>query len=203
LTPATYRDLAVTNGWLAANRVVDASSLARALSNRFSKRYLEECGVPTTVKTGFWAALMLQAKTDLPYAPIKHALLQTLLSAPAAQGSSITFAPPGPSASSNRRVDEFYSRGAKAELKRLIRSGEQVTTEAFLRGVGCLGAYRHRGDQLPDLRAVVREFRGSVATVKRLQPGKTLYRSERTTSANSSAAGGTPIRQRVGHQLAS
>jgi len=198
-TPADYRELAVAKSWLSATRDVDATLLAKALREQFSKAYLEKCGVPTTPGVGFWAALMLRQKTDLPYAPIKHALLQTLFAEPPKPGSHINFAPSGPPASSELQVDKFYSRGARAELKRLIGTGEQVSTESFLRTVGCWGAYRHRGSQLPKLRAVVREFRGSSATVKRLQPSKTLYACERASNGDPSSTQPSPSRSGEAH----
>jgi hypothetical protein len=75
-------------------------------------------------------------------------------------------------------LDAFYAPRARVELERALQEQERLTTEEFLRRSGALGAYHHRKAELPRLRQVVLEFRGSSASVKRLRPGSSLFPSQ-------------------------
>lgn len=175
---ASYRQMAIDADWLASERPVSAERLNKCMVSMFGRRLLSDAGVPP--KDDQWPSLMLRPSVDIPFMPVKHALLQCLLGqARPAEFPRWDHASSGPSRSASDLIDDFYSRAARAQLKALSSQGGQLTTEQFLRAVGCWGAYKHRKSELPRLRAVVREFRGSQSTVKRLRPGKTLYRSDR------------------------
>lgn len=172
-----YRRLAQERGWLSQDRLVSSEQLAAAIQQTFPAELLEQANLQSSVG---WAALMMRPGVDVPFAPIKHALLQCLLEQPKPR-----FAPlldhvsSGPPRSAEIELDAFYAEAACKQLRQTLRSGRTLTTEQFLRAVGCWGRYRHQKNDLPKLRAVVRVFRSSAATVKRLAPDKTLYRSER------------------------
>lgn len=183
--PAVYRQMAIDNGWLSASRPVNLQALTNALVTTFTSRFLGQAGMRIGSRGALWAGLMLRPGTTLPFVPAKHAVLQALFGQTRGQSTPpIDHLGGGPSASSARQLDDLYSREARKELKRVLANGLPLTTEQFLRGVGCWGVYKHRMAELPKLRAVVREFRGSVVTVKRLRPGKTLYRSDRAPTSD-------------------
>lgn len=181
MEPTQYRQLAITSGWLAQDRDANNKLLIRAVLTRFSRRYLAQAGAPIADRPNFWAAMMLRPRTTMPFTPIKHAILQCLLAEGPPDGIQINHVPGGPSGASAVSVDARLSRSAAAELKRVLNLGLVLTTEQFLSRIGAWSLYRHRMAELPRLRAVVREFRGSAATVKRLRPGKTLYSYERAS----------------------
>lgn len=182
--PATYRQMAIDSDWLSASRPVNLQALTNALVTTFTRRFLSQAGMRIGSRGALWAGLMLRPGTTLPFVPAKHAVLQALFGRLREQSNPpIDHFGGGPGASSARQMDDLYSREARKELKRVLANGRLLTTEQFLRGVGCWSTYRHRMAELPKLRAVVREFRGSAVTVKRLRPGKTLYRSDRTSTS--------------------
>lgn len=175
---AAYRQMAIDTDWLASERQVSAERLSKYMVSTFGRRLLSDAGVPPN--DGQWASLMLRPAVDLPFMPVKHALMQCLLGQPRpSEFQRFDHVSSGPSGSASDLLDDFYSRAARSHLRALASQGREFTTEQFLRAVGCWGVYKHRKAELPRLRAVVREFRGSPATVKRLRPGKTLYRSDR------------------------
>lgn len=175
MVPTEYRLSAVTNDWVSGDRPINLELLTKSLTATFSQRFLSDCGLPSGL--AHWAGLMLRPSIDVEFVPVKHALLQTMLGQPRPPNlPRLDHISSGPSGSSAKVLDDFYSRAARQQLRKLIVAGDVLTTEAFLRSAGCWGTYKHRGPELPKLRAVVREFRGSNATVKRLRPGKTLFR---------------------------
>ena len=174
MEPTEYRALAIANDWVSSDRPINLELLTKSLISTFSQRFLSNCGLP--IGSALWAGLMLRPSIDVEFAPVKHALLQTVLGQPRPPNlPRLDHISSGPSGSSAKVLDDFYSRAAGQQLRKLIVAGDVVTTEAFLRSAGCWGTYKHRGHELPKLRAVVREFRGSNTTVKRLRPGKTLF----------------------------
>jgi hypothetical protein len=192
--PAAYRQLALDNGWLTPGKDVAVKALASVLSEVFTSRLLEQAGIPHRRSGALWAAQMLRPHTTLGFSPVKHAVLRTLLG-----GARLPHQPLldhqslGPSASGAQALDAFYSREARKELRVVIAARHVLTTEAFLRRIGCWGVYKHRKDELPRLREVVREFRGSTATVKRLRPRKTLYESDRRPVPDNASMGATEV----------
>ena len=171
-----YRQLAIANDWLSSHRPVDLELFTKCLSATFPRRYLLNCGLPGGPAK--WAVLMLQPSIDLEFVPVKHALLLAMLERPRPEDlPRVDHVSSGPSGTRASVIDTFYARAARRELGKLIAQRNTVTTEEYLRAVGCWGVYKHRKAELPKLRAAVREFRGSAATVKQLRPGKRLYRT--------------------------
>jgi hypothetical protein len=173
-THETYLELAGQNEWLSAGRQVNAAALTRAVEGQFSAEYLRAACLPITSPMP-WPALGMRSSTS-NFTTLKHLLLETALSGKPLHQNALDHVSPGPRGTADRDVDRFYSPRARQELVEVLKAGEALTTEQFLRRVGALGPYRHRGPALPKLRRVVLEFRASPASVKPLGGGKTLYR---------------------------
>jgi hypothetical protein len=169
-----YRALAVANGWLNADRQASKHALHSLLADAVSLKFLRAANLPTRQCEAEWPALMLRPGVKAPFVPVKHALLTVLLEQPAARPAQLCHAAKGPTIGP-RVTDEACARAAERVLVRAIREGLVLSTADFLRSAGCLGAYRHRSRELPLLRAVVRRFRSSPSTVKRLGISKLLF----------------------------
>lgn len=173
-----YRNLAVTHGWLSAQREVDPGRLATLVSSAYPKRYLRMLGFANMR----WASQAFRRENSpSPLSPLKHLILEGALTAQApvtVSRAPLDFVSSGPPGTDAAELDNFYSPRAEAELRRAIRSGERLTTETFLSRVAANGVYRHRKQELPKLRKVVLEFRASQASVKPLRPGKQLFRKQ-------------------------
>jgi len=174
-TNETYLALAGQNGWLTSGSQVSAAALTRAVESVFSAEYLRAACLPIAGRLP-WPALGMRASTS-NFTTLKHLLLETALSAIPLRQSTLDHCSPGPCGTADRDVDRFYAPRARQELIEVLKAGEALTTEQFLRRVGALGPYRHRGPTLPKLRRVVLEFRASPASVKPLGAGKTLFRN--------------------------
>lgn len=174
-THETYLALAGQNGWLSTGKQVSAAALTRAVESLFSPEYLRTACLPIAGRMP-WPALGMRPSTT-NFTTLKHLLLETALSAKPLHQHTLDHSSPGPCGTADRDVDRFYAPRARKELVEVLRAGEALTTEQFLRRVGALGPYRHRGAALPKLRNVVLEFRASPASVKQLRPGKTLFRN--------------------------
>jgi hypothetical protein len=121
--------------------------------------------------------------TKVPFAPLKHVVLASVLSTRKTDCEpGLVHRSKGPPGSDVRQLDSFYSAQAERLLRLVLANGETgLTTEGFLRRIGCAGAYRHRGEALPLLRQVVYEFRSSSASVRPLAAGATLFRKRQTS----------------------
>jgi hypothetical protein len=169
-----YRQLAIDTGWLSSAREVNSEALQNALRKAFPASLLSAGGLQAH-NLG-WAALCFRPSTSFNPGPLKQLLVETLLKTQKVSRTALDHVPPGPGGTSCEEVDAFYAPKARQELSLALARKEVLNTEQFLRRVGAFGPYRHRAEQLPSLRQVVLAFRGSAASVKRLRPGKTLYR---------------------------
>lgn len=176
-TAEDYRTLAQAGGWLSTDRQVSSTKLATALQHCIPHELLDQSSL--TLESG-WPALMMRSGVDVPFSPLKHALLCSLLQQTRPKSvPPLDHIPTGPPRSVESQLDEFYAAAADAQLRCTLASRRTLTTEQFLRAAGCWGRYKHQKDSLPKLKAVVRLFRASSASVKRLSTHKCLYRSER------------------------
>jgi hypothetical protein len=172
-----YRDLAVSRGWLDEGRPVSTLALADAVRSRFHRSFLVHHELVPERRAGNWAGLMFQPRIGLSFSPIKHLLLQTIMSAHRTpEEPTLSHVPSGPAGTPEELLDAHCSRQARVALQEALRKSAVLTTEQFLRLAGCLGTYRHRKDDLPLLRRAVLQFRASAASVKQLRAGKTLFR---------------------------
>lgn len=178
-TAEHYRETARDHGLLREGSQVSGLRLNHLLTETFGNAFLDRWGVKPERKESSWASLMLRDRCHVPFVPLKHMLLDIALRSPRHQSSlQLDHQPSGPSARRAPELDAVASRTARAVLKKLLSSGATgVTTEAFLRQAGYFRAYQERFRELPRLRAVVLKFRAGPASVKRLSPGRKLYRS--------------------------
>jgi len=171
-----YRELAVSQGWLSRHREVSLSALQRALLKAYTPGALTAFGLqPHDLR---WAGLFFRRAAWFNASPLKHLLVEVMLTTRQSPDALLDHVPPGPGGTPSEDADAFYTPMAQLELQRALANGEVLSTEQFLRRVGAYGAYRHRASELPSLRRVVLAFRGSPACRKPLQPGKTLFRKD-------------------------
>ncbi len=174
-----YRRLAQENGWLASSADLSSAALSKLIASKCGRDFTKRTGLTGTgAVQEKWAPLVLRPGSQIPFVPLKHIVLDTVLGTPRSAGDpELTHRSKGPPGTDDAKLDRYYSAQASRLLRGVLATGETgLTTDAFLRRIGCLGAYRHRGESLPLLRDVVFRFRSSPASVKQLAPGRTLYR---------------------------
>lgn len=200
-SPAVYRDLAQSRGYLETDRQVSEAAVCRLLVRRFSKAFLRTHGLLDSKGTPSWAAAMFRPNVPFGYAPIKHVLLETALTlGRATSNDCLSFRSSGPPPSDDSEVDAHYSSAAKQVLRQVLRDERVLTTEEFLRISGCYGVYKHRKDRMPKLRQMVLAFRSSAASVKPLGEGKTLFRNRPNEVVRCSRAASTCSPERMYEQ---
>ena len=173
---AYYRQLAYDHAWARKGSPISEGAVCRSLAARHSAEFLRSAGLDPDRLA--WAALMMRPNVDTPQTTVKHLLLTELLTNPD-PGDIYVYhhKSSGPPPTSHEAVDAFYSAQARAQLELVRKSGEVLSTEAFLRRSFCFGTYRHRKAHLPALRSVVLEFRSSPCSVKPLKAGSQLFRT--------------------------
>lgn len=183
-SPSTYRSLAEKNGWVTPQRRLDTSALLAEIRVGCGLGFLTSADAMITGTRASWPIRMLRPGSPVQCDPVKHAILLALLGQPRpVTASTMDHRPAGAEASPSEMLDAFYAKVAASELRLVLSQRQVLTTDNFLRRVGCLSHYRRRRVELPLLSTVVREFRSSAATVKRLKPGKQLFRSDGVSCA--------------------
>lgn len=179
ISPAEYKSIAYQAGLLPEGSQVSATRLNFLLTQLFGRTYLRRWGVALVSAYGGWPVLMLRDGTRVPFVPLKHILLGIALRSPQADCAALLkHRSSGPSARESKSLDEATSQAVTLAVRRLQEAGAScVTTQQLLREAGCWQTYRHRGADLPRLRAVVLKFRTSKMSIKPLAPGKQLYRT--------------------------
>lgn len=172
-TAAEYRDFAVNNGWLSAGRDVSGPALLDVVRSTFAPQALSRWGLFAKD----WPALAFRPSNPFSLTPLRHLLLQVTLSTSKPERPGVLdHIPAGYQGTAARKLDAFYAPRVHAELQRALKAGDRLTTREFLCRIGAYAVYRHRKDELPALRAAVREFRSSAASVKPLGVNKSLFR---------------------------
>lgn len=156
-TGSHYRDMAVQRGWLRLGRDVNAERLSKLFIDRFGQSALDACGLASTGKVN-WAALMLHSSPHVPFATLKHVLLELLLT-----GTSVDLShkPRGPSARPTGQEDTLLTAAFSKVAKNYAAKGVRAPMAAMLREAGCWSAYRKRRQVLPKLRRAVEKVQSS------------------------------------------
>jgi len=181
LTATHYRFMAERHGWIDAEKPISKLAIASSTESKFPTGYLERLGLTENGRVMAWPSLLLRPGTSISFAPVKHAILSAVLSCGPDVGENLAYVATHSSRTltPGEVLDERCARAARARLSSLLESGAMhLTTREFLSGANAWSAYRHRKAELPTLRAIVREFRSSSASVKPLSPTRRLFRLE-------------------------
>ena len=123
--------MAVRNGALDAQRLVNPRTLSKLVLQRLSHRYLHSLGLLDATGTPGWTALMVRPGTDVPFVPVKHVILEASLTG-AADVGSLNFRSSGPPATTATAADRFYADAATRTLAMVAREGRKISTDEFV-----------------------------------------------------------------------
>lgn len=167
--PTHYRTLALAKGFVmvAAGEVASAQ-LAMNLQSTYGEDYLAGLGCPVTEPSRSWPALMVRERIAVPFAPVKHVLMQAFLDSCDASQKTLAYRPPGKVPRDANSLDEqLATRVRKAAIKANLRN-VQTTITQLMKDTGHWSAFRHDRTKFPQTTAELAAFRATEASERKL-----------------------------------
>jgi TniQ len=174
-----YRGKSLGKGY----RIEGGAVASRVLSTDVSKFYgdglLQDCGAQFKEgAVGSWPSLMAREGAGIPFAPVKHVLMQTFLDAETRQELKVTvsYSRPGKTADDCVALDLRAARVFQSELQKAKESGIRLTVKGLLRTIGIWEKFRHNREKFPKTSALLQVFKASDQSERQLGKRKRLYK---------------------------
>lgn len=156
---ATYRKLAISKGYCMPSGDIAGRRFAADLCSQFGASFLAEIGCPYKC-TSPWPALMVREKTNVPFATVKHVVLQTFLKLGQSSDGKFGYMKHGPKRADCAQMDLLALRRAQdfiAETPTPMR----LTVKEILKAIGIWQNRRHSNSDFPLLNEWLRDFKAS------------------------------------------
>ena len=167
---ARYRKMAFGAGYARTTDAIAGRRLAEDLERFYGSNLLGDTGSALAAHGRPWPGLMVRPGETGPFAPIKHILLRTFLERHRVDSSALNYGAPGPKPRNRQALDRDFARRLRATLRRIKLTRRRVTIKELLTRSSCWGAYRHEPSSFPMTRALLREFRASAWSARRMPP---------------------------------
>lgn len=168
--PIWYRERLVSKGLLSAGRQIESKCLTQWARNVLGN-HLHHLGLSDGDKDCHWMPLMLRPRESIPFIPLKHVILETLLNLPCdATEMPLNYVPTGMSAKPTKRADTLYASALRKVINCYRMRGERVRVIDALREVGCFEPFRHNKSRFPKIGEVVAKLRESNASARGISP---------------------------------
>jgi len=174
-----YRAKSLERGYRIEGGAVASRILASDVSHFYGERFLSDCGAQ--FKDGAvnsWPTLMAREGSGVPFAPVKHVLMQTFLDSEAQQELKVTvsYSQPGRTADDCVTLDSKAAKDFQNEVRKAKRSGIRLTVQGLLRTIGIWEKFRHNREKFPKTDALLQIFRASDQAERQLGKRKRLYK---------------------------
>lgn len=174
-----YRRKSLEKGYRIEGDAVASRVLTADLSRFYGNKFLENCGAffkETAVAP--WPSLMSRENPGIPFAPVKHVLMQAFLDAETNQPVNIagSYSRPGKKADDCLTLDAKAAKELKRELQKAGRTGVRLTVQELLRTIGIWETFRHHRARFPKTNDLVQVFKASDQSERQLGRRKRLYK---------------------------
>ncbi|MFT7773243.1 TnsD family Tn7-like transposition protein [Roseateles sp.] len=171
---AVYRRSALERGFDGAGHIVASAKLAHELRVAAGPSCLAELGLDFEQPAGSWPTLMVRAKVQPRFAPLKHLVLGAFLDQHQPGETTFTYKPAGGKAADYAALDKRLSEFVRRRTIELICKGRTATLELLMAESGAWQTFRCRKALLPLTCATVEAFKKSAAS-KRRTGGSEVY----------------------------
>jgi len=175
----TYRAESLDMGYRIEGGSVASRVLSSDVSNFYGNRFLTDCGAQFKGDpANSWPSLMAREGSAVPFAPVKHVLMQTFLASEARQDLTVTvsYSRPGRTADDCVALDAKAAKDFQNELRRAKRSGVRLTVQGLLRTIGIWEKFRHNRAKFPKISALLQVFKASDQSERQIGKRKRLYK---------------------------
>jgi hypothetical protein len=166
--PEFYRQLSLSKGFVMLDRQIASGQMAADLRSFYGSAYLDALACRVRDPGRSWPALMVREHAGVPFAPVKHVLLQTFLEHCDDSPKALSYRPPGRAPKDPSSLDaRLAKRVRKAVVKVHLRNVRTTVTQLMV-ATGHWGAYRHDRNRFPKTQAELLAFRQSEASERKL-----------------------------------
>ena len=166
--PTWYRQQAFARGLVSPGRDISSGALKTMIQARVDSSLLGLIGFSAGDAELDWVSLMMRPGVRVPFAPLKHVFLRSVLeSVEPTDSGGLDHVPTGFTKRSRAEQDARYAPAVKAIIEALIAQGRRARVAEVLEQAGCWHLYRHERDSYPLIRNEVVWLRTSHASVKR------------------------------------
>lgn len=163
-----YRTLALAKGFVMVTGEVASGQLATDLQATYSEDYLASLGCPVAEPSRSWPALMVRERIGVPFAPVKHVLMQAFLDSCAAGQKTLTYRPPGKVPRDANSLDDQLAKRVRRAVIRANLQNVQTTITQLMKDTGHWSAFRHDRSKFPQTTAELAAFRATEASERKL-----------------------------------
>lgn len=157
-----YRSTAMAKGYGRSGNFIAGRQLAADLQTLYGPKLLTQADC--TCHKFAWPALMVREKVSVPFAPVKHVLLQVFFDTIDDGLKNLEYRPPGRTPSNRTEQDSAFLKSIKAVLS--PSPDTRYSIKDLLTEAGCWGAYRHNRRLFPKTAYFVHQFRHTSRSVK-------------------------------------
>lgn len=173
-----YRAKSLDKGYRIEGGTVSSRVLSSDVSNFFGDDFLSDCGAQ--FKDGAvnsWPSLMAREGSAVPFAPVKHVLMQSFLDSETQQELKLTvsYSRPGRTADDRVALDAQAANDFQSVLRKAKRSAVRLTVQELLRTIGIWEKFRHNRGEFPKTSALLQAFKASDQSERQLGKRKRLY----------------------------
>lgn len=168
LSPMWYRGQIFELGLVSPRREVSSAALKSLIEARTSPQLLVLMGFNANDVRLEWAALMVRPCVGIPFAPLKHILLRTVLETlETSDVCRLDHVPTGLTKRPRDVQDMHYAPIVGAIVDTLLSEGRTARVCDVLEQAGCWHLYRHERDSYPRISNAVIALRTSAASARR------------------------------------
>lgn len=163
-----YRTLALAKGFVMVTGEVASAQLAMNLQVTYGDEYLAGLGCSVTEPSRSWPALMVRERIGVPFAPVKHVLMEAFLDSCDAGQKSLAYRPPGKVPRDPSSLDEQLAKRVRKAVTRANLRNLQTTITQLMKDTGHWSAFRHDRNKFPQTNAELAAFRATEASERKL-----------------------------------
>ncbi|HSI49178.1 MAG TPA: TnsD family Tn7-like transposition protein [Ideonella sp.] len=163
-----YRTLALEKGFVMVTGEVASAQLAMNLQVAFGEAYLASLGCSVTEPGRSWPALMVRERVRVPFAPVKHVLMQAFLDGCNVEQKTLAYRPPGKVPRDASSLDEQLAKQVRKAAIRANLRNVQTTITQLMKDTGHWSAFRHDRSNFPKTTAELAAFRATEASERKL-----------------------------------
>lgn len=171
---SVYRRSALERGFEGAGAIVASAKLAHELRVAAGAPCLAALGLDFEQPTRSWPTLMVRAKAQSRFAPVKHLVLGAFLEQYQPGATTFKYKAAGGKTADYATLDKRLSEFVRRRTIELICKGQTTTLQLLMVESGAWQTFRCRKSQLPLTSATVEAFKKSAAS-KRRTGGSEVY----------------------------
>lgn len=163
-----YRSRALAQQFALSPKLVAGARMAYELQKTFGDDFLNSLTCGYSSFEGAWPSLMVRPQIQIPFAPIKHVLLDVFLNHNVPTQSAFSYKKPGKLARSSIDLDQLLAAEVQRRSQIAMERKELLSLRDLLQDIGKWQIFRHNRRSLPLTVAEVKIFKSSESSQRKI-----------------------------------